>query len=209
MTLNEFKNRCQKEYDTKNPQKFTISLVISIIFCSIFLLSSIFTTKYNDNFFWWVVVVAIKSFICCSIYMAIHERIVYPLPREVVKKAKKDKSYLNYTTDYPYSFLYPGEPYPFNREDVPPMTPPPAQNVAPAPAPTVAPAQNVAPAPAVAPVQDIAPAEEPVYAKVEPVAPQPEKIFCQKCGQQMLIPPNSGTVKVTCPKCAFEFVYTN
>ena len=129
--------------------------------------------------------------------MAIHERIVYPLPREVVKKAKKDKSYLNYTTDYPYSFLYPGEPYPFNREDVPPMTPPPAQNVAPAPAPTVA------------PVQDVAPAEEPVYAKVEPVAPQPEKIFCQKCGQQMLIPPNSGTVKVTCPKCAFEFVYTN
>ena len=204
MTLNEFKNRCQKEYDTKNPQKSTISLVISIIFCSIFIFSSILTTKYNDNFFWWVVVVAIKCFISFNIYIAIHERIVYSFPREVVKKAKKDKSYLNYTMDYPYSFLYPGEPYPFGREDVQPIPQTPVQNAAP---PT--PVQNVVPAATAAPVQNVAPAEEPVYAKIEPVAPQPEKIFCQKCGQQMLIPPNSGTVKVTCPKCNFEFVYTN
>ena len=53
------------------------------------------------------------------------------------------------------------------------------------------------------------PDEELVYAKIEPVPPEPEKIFCIKCGKPMLVPINSGTIKVICPKCDYSFTYSN
>lgn len=62
------------------------------------------------------------------------------------------------------------------------------------------PAQETVSVPA--PVSTPAPA--PVAA---PAQPEQARICCGYCGQLMLIPPQCGTVKITCPKCGGSFIY--
>ena len=50
--------------------------------------------------------------------------------------------------------------------------------------------------------------EAPISAPVPAPAPESVVITCEKCGQQMLIPSGSGTVKITCPKCGDTIVHT-
>ena len=186
MLFEEFKKRCYEEFDYKHPNAETIGVILANIPMPILLFRHIYLNAGDEGFWWQFIPVIIKVFIIAFIIYAIYRCVVYALPRKIVKQAKRDKSYMNYPSSYPYSFLYPGEPFPFDRKDVPPINATAAS--APAASPTPAPVRESTPAPA-----------------------QPEQvtITCGECGQPMLIPSNSGTVKITCPKCGNSFIHTN
>ena len=182
MLFEEFKNRCYKEFDYKNPNAETIGVILANIPMPILLFRHIYLNAGDEGFWWQFIPVIIKVFIIAFIIYAIYRCVVYALPRRIVKQAKRDKSYMNYPSGYPYSFLYPGEPFPFDRKDVPPL--------------------NASTASAAVPTTAL----ESVPA---PVQPEQVTITCGECGQPMLIPSNSGTVKITCPKCGNSFIHTN
>lgn len=186
MTYQEFYNRCYNEFHDKNPGKKErfdktldiVSLIIHIIAIIIAFASPF--RFFDDSLINTILSLAIYSIVCLillKIVKKISDIILYQLPRSVIKNAELTHPFLNYPSDYPNSFLYAGETYPFENKTVPPVT-------APAPAST-----PVAPAPA--------------------PAPESVVISCEKCGQQMLVPSNSGAVKITCPKCGNSFIHKN
>lgn len=61
------------------------------------------------------------------------------------------------------------------------------------------------PAPVDAPASAPAPAAVPVVTPAP--APQQVTFSCSSCGQNMLLPPINGAVKITCPKCGNSFIY--
>lgn len=193
MKYEEFYNRCYHEFHDKNPGKKerldkTLDIVYLIIHIIAIIIAFASPFRFNyDRLINTIISLAIYCIVCMilsKIVEKISDIILYQLPRSVIKNAEQTHSFLNFPSNYPNSFLYAGETYPFENKTVPPV-------IAPAPAST-----PVAPAPASTPVAP---------------APAPESVVlsCEKCGQQMLIPPNSGAVKITCPKCGNSFIHKN
>ena len=214
MEYTQFKERCKKEFLDKNPfakekiKSSFIRMVISISVLIILLIVAAITSSDENSSV--VIYPSGFAFIWCIasvVDFVRHDRKdALASLKAFVKGCKKSGTYKNYPYNYPNSILYRGEPYPFaeiNQSDtiLAPTTDPIDQ-----PAISFMEAES-APAPA-----PIAPAPVPVAPAPAPVAPAPtpESIVttCEKCGQQMLIPSGSGTVKLTCPKCGSDIIHT-
>ena len=194
MTIEEFKTRCNEEFKAKKKGKWTASIVLIVlglllVAWNIINLIIVLSSGYEFRINFGPIVFILLLFAISGTLT--NER------DKVIKKYKKSGEYQSFPVDYPYSILYPGESWPFGQTNMQPNMQTNMQpdyrsaysNPSPAP---------VAPAP-------VAPAPAPVAP-----APTPESVVitCEKCGQQMLIPSGSGTVKLTCPKCGSDIIHT-
>ena len=152
MSLDEFITRCYQEYADKDPkaikksarlQKIVTGAVIIVFVFIYFFVYTVFITplEQEDNFlsifigvFIFVFVLFMGYMLSAVVFHPIIERAICPVPYNAIKKAAEDKSYMNYPKDYPYSILYTGEPYPFGRTDVQPVSEPAPAVSTPAPA---------------------------------------------------------------------------
>ena len=193
MTFEDFTTRCLEEYIAKNPEASEkasgisekSTSVIGAISIVLGITASFFIKFFDIYIIDLIICLLLSAIVVGSIltpFLKPDPNKVFKFPLSVVEKARIDKSYENYPIDYPYSILYPGEPYPFVIEDTEEL-----EN-----------SENTAlPAPVVS---------EPE--KTEAPAPESVVITCEKCGQKMLIPSGSGAVKVTCPKCGSDIIHT-
>lgn len=156
--------------------------------------------------------------------------------KERTAKYYENDAYLRYPVDYPYSFLYEGELYPF--QDI---TPKGYQMMAsngqvnPIPQEQMLINQSTKSIGAEAKVlfdkeqeefleifKNQPPVEltvtenqvQPIQAQVQPikavvaqVAPATREIFCNTCGGKLIVPMGNESLKVTCPSCSYVFVY--
>lgn len=100
-----------------------------------------------------------------------------------IRQYQNDGSYKNYPVDHPYSFLYPGEPYPFPGA-----------------------ASNYTHTTYSATHQQSAP---PRYTQQSTTnVPTKVVVSCMHCKQKLRVPTDKGTITVTCPSCKNSFKYT-
>lgn len=179
MTVKELKTRCKEEFKAKEHGKWIASWVFILLALAhiVFMIIQLITLIVSGVEFVLNPVGIIFNLVLWAISGTISNKIY-----KTVRKYKKSGEYTNIPYDHPHSLMYQGQPYPFDR---------PAPVAAPAPAPVAAPAPAPAPAPASAPVP----------------APQQVTFSCSRCGQNMLLPPINGAVKITCPKCGNSFIY--
>ena len=211
MTIEEFKKRCNDEFKAKEKGKWIASIVFMVLgaLVAVYTLISIIIALASGDAVRFASValgITASSFVPASgqlklltaaesasydftIYVVlillilllfgISLALTYERDK-VIRKYKKSGEYQNLPVDYPYSLLYPGETWPFGQTNIQPQN------------------NSINSAP-------IKPVPTPVAS-----APAPESIgiTCEKCGQQMLIPSGSGTVRLTCPKCGSDIIHT-
>ena len=198
MLFNEFKDRCYDEFNKKNPEASSkgylgwVATVIGIVVCIVL----IFFDK--SEYFWLhLIIVIVAVSILSAIINSIKYGSVYRDVNRFIKQCKKDGSYTKYPQNYPYSLLYPGEPWPFEQieetEEIEEIEE--IEDNAPAP---VSYEQSV---------QADVPAD-PVLSNNNPAEPELERIYCERCSQPMMIPMSNITVKVFCPNCGADFIHT-
>lgn len=187
MELKEFQDRCYNEFYDKNPTIRRNTMLYSIITPSVLIVLDVIVfvsllgvAEQDWQFFVIVISCLLVPFVVYFVLFLILFGKSSALPDSIIEKAKADNSYMNYPKDYPYSILYPGELYPFDRVDIKPLSTPAA-----------------APAPQSGPTS------------VAAAVPQQSIITCEQCGQPMIIPVTDGAVKITCPKCGNSFIHTN
>ena len=187
MELKEFQDRCYNEFFDKNPTIRRNTMLYSIITPSVLIVLDVIAfvslldvAEQDWQFFVIVILCLLVPFVVYFVLFQILFGKSTALPDSVIEKAKADNSYMNYPKDYPYSIVYPGELYPFDRVYIKPLA-----------APAAAPSTQSAPTPTEVP------------------ASQQSIITCEQCGQPMIIPVTDGAVKITCPKCGKSFIHTN
>lgn len=205
MLFKDFKERCRSEYYRKNPDvRKTDFRCHEFLFIGTIAgtLGKIYPDVTLGRFIFNLIGVWIFNYIIFSLYY--HH--IYKEANIIIKQYKKSGAYLNIPENYPYSILYPGEVFPFDRTDVEPLDSTQLVNLNPVAAPmpslsspAVNPQSVVNPQPVIPP--------QPVV-NTEPVQqPEKTKIFCQQCGKPLLIPAKNKPVSVTCPKCGSTFIH--
>lgn len=199
MTKEQFVARCEQEFKEKEPENYKKvnrrGLISGILLVLILLLTMGGGTL---------------GLIPCAL-MGIYGFSTLKLMKnynQTLKKYLNNNEYEKYPVNYPYSFLYPGETYPFGSNVMatqPQMSPVQQSQVTP-----VNQLQNTSvQQPQVAPVQQPQVAQTaPVQAVVAKVEPTTKQIMCANCNQQLTIPVGNEPVMVTCPVCGNSFVHT-
>ena len=213
MTKKEFSKRCWDELQAKHPElntKLRVLRISGIVF----------------------IVLSLLMLLTMGALLGPLPLLIYA---GILFWAKKDPAYKNYETkllnyaksgeyekypvDYPQSFLYPGEPYPFQTtystttifntgvQNQTPMMMQPQTGFAQTPRP-------VQPQTAFTQPQPMQPQTAQVQGtwQAKPVVAQmastTEQIVCISCKQQLTIPLSMESVIVTCPSCKNSFLYT-
>ena len=225
MTKKEFSKRCLDELQAKHPElntKLRVLRISGIVF----------------------IVLSLLMLLTMGALLGPLPLLIYA---GILFWAKKDPAYKNYETkllnyaksgeyekypvDYPQSFLYPGEPYPFQttystttifntgvQNQTPMMMQPQTGFAQPQPVQPQAGFAQIPPAqPQTGYMQTSRPVQ-PQTAQVQgtwqakPVVAQmastTEQIVCISCKQQLTIPSGRESIMVTCPSCKNSFLYT-
>lgn len=207
MTLYEFRQRCEREYKEREPNKQMITFIGEAIAALCFIIAVILMFIDAEEYS-----VAMIILMCVSI--GILFLFVAPVRWDLSKRIRQyqnDGSYKNYPVDHPYSFLYPGEPYPFpgaasnyvhTAQSAPRQQA--TSNYTQAPPPNYtqsAPRQQAAP--------NYTQAPPPNHAQTNNTnAAAKEVVFCIHCKQKLRVPTDKGTITVSCPACKNSFKYT-
>lgn len=218
MTVKEFNERCEKELRDKEPKVYSklkilkVAIIINGVLCGIGLLCG-------------GTIGLVPAFVLLIIAL-----VCGPATKEYDKqrlKYIKDNTYMNYPVNHPYSFIYPGETYPFSSVmATQPQVPTVQQaqpNVAPMQQPQVTLTNQSQNTPVYQPwntsaqpvQQQMSPVQQPQVAQTAPVQavvakvePTTKQIMCANCNQQLTIPVGNEPVMVTCPVCGNSFVHT-
>ncbi len=225
MTKKEFSKRCLDELQAKHPElntKLRVLRISGIVF----------------------IVLSLLMLLTMGALLGPLPLLIYA---GILFWAKKDPAYKNYETkllnyaksgeyekypvDYPQSFLYPGEPYPFQttystttifntgvQNQTPMMMQPQTGFAQPQP---VQPQAGFAQTPPAQPQTGYMQTSRPVQPQTaqvqgtwqaKPVVAQmastTEQIVCISCKQQLTIPSGRESIMVTCPSCKNSFLYT-
>lgn len=193
MSIKEFEWRCMHEFYAKHPiakediefADKTANVIACIVggigaIIAIFNPIVFFESSYDSDFnmfcnvcismFIYFLAAGMITSIIADIILHFYKASVLEHPKSVIKRAKADGSYLNYPSDYPCSFLYPGETFPFTPEDDEPD-----EDDEPAPAPVEAQPEQV--------TITCAQCGQPMLI---PVSNGAVKITCPKCGNSFV-----------------------
>ena len=209
MTKKEFKERCEREVREKEPElanacvedieniKKVIGeyIVLGIIGVPLCFLNAFLGGLVLMVGYYLIGVIGPGSELeDNAIKIVFVKLIVKYLAKKRTKKYYKNDAYMSYPINYPYSFVYEGELYPFNNVNNSVI-----QTYA---TPVVAQVQPIKQAqPVVAQVQ-------PIKAVVAQVVPVSKEIFCNNCGSKLTVPVGNNSIQVTCSSCGYSFVYT-
>lgn len=214
MTKKEFSKRCWDELQAKHPE-VNKKLRVWRISAIIFVVLSLLTFMMVGTFF----VGLLPMLIYAGIGFWATNDPAYKDYGTKLRNYVKSGEYEKYPVDYPQSFLYPGEPYPFQTtystttifntgvQNQTPMMMQPQTGFAQTPRP-------VQPQTAFTQPQPMQPQTAQVQGtwQAKPVVAQmastTEQIVCISCKQQLTIPLSMESVMVTCPSCKNSFLYT-
>lgn len=211
MTRKQFLERIYKEWSEKEPdrvKKVKMWNVIGIINAIICLLGIM--AYGTPGLLWWILQIII---------LVVHNKAYGPSYHAALKKYVDTAEYVKYPVDYPHSFVYPGEPYPFSNANTatqPVYNPVQAQNAQPVYNPptmqNAQPIYNPSKAQNAQPVYNPSTAQAPVYVPASAQnatsqAPVRTTIYCTKCGQALAVSVGKTPVQVTCPTCKNTFVH--
>ena len=214
MTKKEFSKRCWDELQAKHPE-VNKKLRVWRISAIIFVVLSLLTFMMVGTFF----VGLLPMLIYAGIGFWATNDPAYKDYGTKLRNYVKSGEYEKYPVDYPQSFLYPGEPYPFQTtystttifntgvQNQTPMMMQPQTGFAQTPRP-------VQPQTAFTQPQPMQPQTAQVQGtwQAKPVVAQmastTEQIVCISCKQQLTIPSGRESIMVTCPSCKNSFLYT-
>lgn len=192
MEFKQYEERCKKEFKAKKRGRWVLSKIIPAVGTAYLILSWICNLSYG------VYHPGILTIVIYFVLSAIGVSLSTDKEtKNAIEQYEISEAHRNLPEDYPYSIVYPGETWPFGRTDIQPQNAP-LNNC------YVAPAPKFVPAVASAPAYAYATAPAAVSAQ-----PQQVRLFCEHCGQQMFIPANRGSFRITCQKCGNHTIHTN